>query len=423
MATHTSRFDFDPGFENDRLRVAWYAFVGVLLAVGAYATVLRITQGMASTNLTSIVPWGAWVAFYIYFVGLSAGAFLVSTMANVFEVAGMHRVGRDALFAAIISMAVALLFVWIDLGRMDRMYYPFIWRQLTSALSWEVHAYVAYIGILVTELYFSMRVDLARVANRASGLRARFYEALALGRLDTGEQSRAFDQRWLKRAGVVGIPLAIFMVHGGTGVLFAVSKARPYWNSGLFPVIFVVSALLSGTALVMMLYVLRTRLFDGEEVDPDLLDRLAKILVGFIVVDAALTAIEAFIAIASLHPHEVETWQVVLFGEMSWSFWWFMVGCSWVFPMVLLSKRSWRRTPAAMVLAGLSVVVGIIAVRFNIVVPAQILPVLKGLPHGSYFPTAVEWGTSIGMIGVGLFLYTLGAETLPLTPLTGGDHE
>src|SRR6056297_2600572 len=347
MATESSsRFEFDPGFNDSRLRVAWYALLAVLLLVGAYAMWLRIKQGMQSTNLTSITPWGAWVAFYIYFVGLSAGAFLVSTLANVFEMAGMHRVDRDALFAAIISMAVALLFVWIDLGRMDRMYYPFIWRQLTSALSWEVHAYVAYIGILVTELYFSMRIDLARVAERTSGLKETFYTALTLGRADTSEASQAFDRRWLKRAGIIGIPLAIFMVHGGTGVLFAVSKARPYWNSGLFPIIFVVSAVLSGTALVIVLYVLRTRLFDGEAVDPDLLDRLAQLLIGFIIIDAALTAIETFIAIASLHPHEIETWQVIMFGPMSWSFWWFMVGFSWVFPMVLLSKRSWRRTPA-----------------------------------------------------------------------------
>jgi len=423
MATQRSHFEFDPGFEDNRLRVAWYAVVVVLVAVGAYATYLRLTGGMATTNLTSVVPWGAWVAFYIYFVGLSAGAFLVSTMANVFEVEGMHRIDRDALFAAIISMAVALLFVWIDLGRMDRMYFPFIWRQLTSALSWEVHAYVAYIAILVTELYFSMRIDLARVADRTSGLRETFYGALTLGRRATSEESQAFDQRWLKRAGIVGIPLAIFMVHGGTGVLFAVSKARPYWNSGLFPVIFVISALLSGTALVMMIYVLRTRLFDGESVDPDLLDRLAQLVIGFIVIDAALTAIETFIAIASVHPHEIETWQVIMYGPMSWSFWWFMIGFSWVFPMVLLSKKSWRRTPSVMVLAGLSVVIGIVAVRFNIVVPAQIMPVMEGLPHGSYFPTLVEWGTSAGMIGVGLLLYTLGAETLPLTPITGGDHE
>ena len=420
MATDSKRFDF--GFRNGRLRVAWYALLAVLLLVGGYAMWLRIQGGMRSTNLTSITPWGAWVAFYIYFVGLSAGAFLVSTLANVFGIERLHRIDRDALFAAIISMVVALLFVWTDLGRMDRMWHPFAWRQVTSALSWEVHAYVAYILVLMTELYFSMRYDLARVAERGTGLRARLAALLTLGRRQLTDDSREADRTWLKRAGIVGIPLAIFMVHGGTGVLFAVSKARPYWNSGLFPVIFIVSAVLSGTALVMLLYVLRTRLFDGERVDRDILDRLATLLAAFVVVDVALTAIEALIAIVSLHPHEVETWRLILFGEMSWSFWWLMVGMGWVFPLVLVSKREWRRTPWLMAVAGLSVVIGIIAVRFNIVVPPQIRPVMEGLPHGSYFPSAVEWATSVGMMAVGLLLYTIGAELLPLTPLDGGDH-
>lgn len=420
MATqHSSAYD--PGFVDNRLRAAWYGLLAVLLGVGGYAMWLRVDGGMATTNLTSVTPWGAWVAFYIYFVGLSAGAFLVSTLANVFEMPGMHRIDRDALFAAIISMIVALLFVWTDLGRMDRMYYPFFWRQLTSALSWEVHAYVAYITVLVTELYLSMRIDLARVAARGDGWRNRLCGLLTLGRRGTDEDSRATDRKWLKRVGTLGIPLAIFLVHGGTGVLFAVAKARPYWNSGLFPIIFVISAVVSGTALVSMLYVLRTRLFDGASVDRDLLERLASLIAAFILTDAALTAIDALIALASLHPHEVETWNIVLFGEMSWSFWWFMVGFGWLFPLVVLSKRSWRRRPWFVAAAGFSVVVGIVAVRFNIVVPPQILPVMDGLPHGSYFPTAVEWLTSLGMVAVGLLLYTLGAEFLPLTPLEG-DH-
>ncbi|WP_411968801.1 NrfD/PsrC family molybdoenzyme membrane anchor subunit [Haloferax sp. YSSS75] len=422
MATKHSSFDYDPGFIDGRLRVVWYGFLAVLLAVGGYAMWLRIDSGMASTNLTSVTPWGAWVAFYIYFVGLSAGAFLVSTLANVFEMDGMHRIDRDALFAAIISMAVALLFVWTDLGRMDRMYFPFFWRQLTSALSWEVHAYVAYIAVLVTELYLSMRIDLARVAEQDDGWRGRLCGLLTLGRRSTDEDAHATDRKWLKRVGTLGIPLAIFLVHGGTGVLFAVAKARPYWNSGLFPIIFVISAVVSGTALVAMLYVLRTRLFDGESVDPDILDRLGSLLAAFILTDVALTAIDALIALVSLHPHEVETWHIVLFGEMSWSFWWFMVGFGWLFPLVVLSNRSWRRSPWPIVAAGLSVVVGIVAVRFNIVVPPQILPVMDGLPHGSYFPTVTEWLTSAGMVAVGLLLYTLGAEFLPLTPLEG-DHE
>ena len=421
MATILDDLTFDLGYDagiiQERVRVGWYVTIFALLLVGAYAMYLRVTMGMASTNLNSGTPWGAWVAFYIYFVGLSAGAFLVSTLSNVFGVAGMESIDRDALLAAIVAMVVAMLFVWTDLGRMDRLFNVFFYRQFTSPLSWEVHAYVAYIAVLSFELYFSMRADLVRVARFGDGLRSRVASILTFGRTSLSEATRSADERWLKRFGIVGIPLAIFFVHGGTGVLFAVSKARPYWNSGLFPVIFVVSAVVSGTALVMAVYVLRRWFFAGPPIDLDLLDRLAQLLVAFVLTDAALTAIDALIALTTLERLHVETWLLVVSGEMAWSFWGVMVALGWVIPTILASRRSWRRTPWLMVVAGISVVVGIVGVRFNIVVPPLILPVLEGLPHGDYLPTLVEWGTSAGIIGVGLLLYTLGAELLPLTPL------
>ena len=422
MATATSLPNFNPGFEDNRVRVAWYGLLVLTLLVGAYATYQRIVGGMATTNLTSITPWGAWVAFYIYFIGLSAGAFLVSTLANVFEMEGMEKIDRDALFAAIIAMVVAMLFVWIDLGRMERMYYPFVWRQLTSALAWEVHAYVAYIGVLTAELYFSMRADLVRVSNHASGLRARIAGLLTLGRTSLSENAIQTDRSWLKRIGVLGIPLAIFFVHGGTGILFAGVKARAYWNSGLFPVIFVISALLSGTALVMAVYVLRRKLFEGKPIDLDLLDRLGQLLLAFVLVDAAFTAIEALIGVMSLEGAHLSAWLTIALGKMAWSFWIVMVGLGWVLPAVLASRRAWRRRPMLMVIAGLSVVVGIVGVRFNIVVPPLVNPVMEGLPAGDYLPTLTEWATSFGIVAVGLLIYTLGAEVLPLTPLTEEDH-
>jgi Ni/Fe-hydrogenase subunit HybB-like protein len=422
MATANPLSRFNPGFESNKLRVVWYGLLAVTLLVGAYATYQRIVIGMGSTNLTSITPWGAWVAFYIYFVGLSAGAFLVSTLSNVFEMEGMHKIDRDALLAAIIAMVAAMLFVWIDLGRMERMYFPFLWRQLTSPLSWEVHAYVAYIGVLSAELYFSMRADLVRVAEHGSGIRATLAGLLTLGRTDLSDETIDADRKWLKRFGIVGIPLAIFFVHGGTGILFAVAKARPYWNSGLFPIIFVISALLSGTALVLAVYVLRRKLFDNAPIDRDLLDRLGQLLIAFILVDAAFTAIEALIGISTLEGAHIGTWMLIAFGEMAWSFWGVMVGLGWVLPAILASRRSWRRNSTLMLIAGLSVVVGIVGVRFNIVVPPLVLPVMEGLPRGDYVPTFVEWGTSFGIIAVGLLLYTLGAELLPLTPLEEGDH-
>jgi molybdopterin-containing oxidoreductase family membrane subunit len=282
---------------------------------------------------------------------------------------------------------------------------------------------VAYILVLSVELYFAMRADLVRVARRATGIRARLASVLTFGRRSLSDAALDADRRWLKRFGIVGIPLAIFFVHGGTGVLFAVSKARPYWNSGLFPIIFVISAVVSGTALVMAVYVLRRRFFDDRPVDPNLLDRLAQLLVAFILTDVAFTAIDALIALTTLERLHVGTWLLVSTGEMSWSFWGVMVALGWVLPAALASRRAWRRTPWLMVVAGISVVIGIVGVRFNIVVPPLILPVLEGLPHGNYVPTLVEWGTSAGIIGLGLLLYTLGAELLPLTPLeTDGDH-
>lgn len=417
MATIADTESFDPGFLDSRVRTAWYGVLAVLLVIGAYAMYLRVTGGMATTNMSSVTPWGAWVAFYIYFVGLSAGAFLVSTLSNVFGMAGMEKIDRDALLAAIIAMVVALLFVWTDLGRMDRLFNVFAFRQLTSPLSWEVHAYVAYILVLSLELYFAMRADLVRVAEMGAGIRSKLAGLLTLGRTSLSEAALETDETWLRRFGIVGIPLAIFFVHGGTGVLFAVAKARPYWNSGLFPIIFVISAVVSGTALVMAIYVLRRRFFDGLTVDRDLLDRLGQILLVFILTDAAFTAIDALIALTTLERLHVGTWLLVMTGKMSWSFWGVMVGLGWVVPAILTSRRSWRRTPWLMVLAGLSVVIGIVGVRFNIVVPPLVLSVMEGLPQGDYLPTLVEWGTSVGIIGVGLLLYTIGAELLPLTPL------
>ncbi|SFC69562.1 prokaryotic molybdopterin-containing oxidoreductase family, membrane subunit [Halobiforma haloterrestris] len=398
-----------------RLRFAWYVLLVALLAIGGYGGYLRLAEGLRATNLSSTVPWGAWVAFYIYFVGLSAGAFLVSTLSNVFEVDGMHEIEREALFVAIVSMIVALTFVLVDLGRMDRLWHPFAWRQPLSVLSWEVHAYALYIIVLSGELYFSMRRDLVARSEADDGLRGRIAGLLTLGRTETSEESLETDRTWLKRLGMVGIPLAIVFVHGGTGNLFAVAAARSYWFSALFPVIFITSAVVSGMALIALLYVLRARL-GSRALDTDLLERMAALFVGFVVLDASLKVLEAFVGIYSLHPGHVESWLTIMTGEMWWSFWVVMVGLGWIAPLVLLHRRDWRRRPALVAAAGASVVLGVIGTRFNIVVPAQIEPALYGLPTGYYVPSTPEWLLSLGIVALGVLIYTIGTELLPLVP-------
>lgn len=415
MSTRSYQF----GFEDGRVRVGWYAILALALLVGLYGLYIRLTTGLLETNLTATVPWGTWVAFYIYFVGLSAGAFLVSAMANVVGMKSLHVIERDALFVAVISMVVALLFIQADLGRIDRSFNPLFHRQGMSVLSWEVHAYALYIGVLAGELYFSMRTDLVTVSETGSGIRAKLAGLLTLGRTDTSQAAIETDRTWLKRLGILGIPLAIFFVHGGTGLLFAVNHSVSYWHTGVFPVIFIISAVVSGLGLVIALYVARSKFF-GDPLSRELLAGLAKLLGVFILIDFGLKALDTIVGLYGMSPGKVETWYLIVFGENAWAFW-LMAIFAWLVPLAILSRTHWRRSPRMMVVAGLSVVLGVIGTRFVIVVPALLVPDMDGMPAGVYTGTIEEWILAVGFIALGALIYTVGAELLPLKPLED-DH-
>ena len=146
-------------FLTPRNRKLWYGFLGLVLLAGAWFVVARLTQGVGVTDLTSQMPWGAWVAFYIYFVGLSAGAFLLSSLIYVFGMHQFERIGRAALLSAIVCMGVALAFIGLDLGRFDRALSTLIHFHWTSPLSWEVRFYTMYVALLAVELVFAIMVQ------------------------------------------------------------------------------------------------------------------------------------------------------------------------------------------------------------------------------------------------------------------------
>lgn len=383
-----------------------------LIGLGAWGLYVRVTGGLAASGLTSVTPWGTWVAFYIYFVGLSAGAFLLSSLVYAFGMQELEGVGRLALLSAIVSMATALLFILLDLGRMDRFLNTLLYFNWTSPLAWEVRFYGAYIALLVTELYLAMRQDLLHLRS-GSGPMGRLARWLTPGQGAPSAAGAAFDHKWLRILGLAGIPLAIFGVHGGTGTIFAVVKARGVWHSGLFPVFFVASALLSGTALLVLLQAARNWWL-GRRQDRPLLQQLGRLLLMFIFLDLGLEFYEYLVEIAGQEPHNLEIIHTMAFGPYAWTFWVLQLGLAAVLPAAVLLHPRWRQSPAGVITAAAMVVAGVVGVRFNIVVPPLVVPVLDGLPHGHYTPTWVEWATSAGLIAFGLGLFALLAAVLPL---------
>lgn len=393
-------------------RISWYVILSLIALAGLGAIAYRAYYGLATTHLTSQMPWGAWVAFYIFFVGLSAGAFLLSSMVYVFGMEQFEKVGRVALLSAIVSMFVALAFIGLDLGRMDRALNPLRYFNWTSPLAWEVRFYVIYIALLMAELWLSMRQDLVR-ASQGTGLRAKVAGWLTFGRTDLGRESGERDHRGLKILGTIGVPIAIFGVHGGTGTIFAIVKARAIWFGGIFPVIFIMSALVSGTALITVIAAIRDRVA-GRKLDEKLIFDLGRVLLLFLFIDLGLEFYEYFVAGMSLIPHELETLEIMTTGRMAWSFWGVQLLLGGVLPVILLLLP--RRSAKTIVAAAAMVVVGIVGVRFNIVVPPLLAPVLEGLPWADYAPSLVEWVSSFGLIALGLLGLSVANELLPLDP-------
>ncbi|WP_235837266.1 NrfD/PsrC family molybdoenzyme membrane anchor subunit [Carboxydothermus islandicus] len=397
---------------SERLTKAWYGVLVLLMALGGWAIIERIRVGLVATNLTSETTWGAWVAFYIFFVGLSVGTFLLSTMFYVFKIEHYEKIGRDALLVSIISMVVALCFILLDLGRMERFWHTFRYWNFTSMLAWEVRFYVIYIGLLIAELYLSMRQDLIRVA-KGTGWQAALARFLTFGSTDLSEESKKRDHKWLKILGSIGIPIAIFGVLGGEGMLFAGVKARPFWNSGLLPVILVVSALVASIALLLVFYVIRTKLM-GREVDKEMVKSLAGLLAFFLLIEAGMEFFEFFVGAYGLQDTELATIETIFQGPFSWLFWGIQIFLGVVVPLFIFFNPRLKESVNAITLAAILVVIGILGVRFNIVVPPLIVPVLQGLPWGYYYPSPVEWLSSLGIVAFGLFLYTVAIKALPI---------
>lgn len=390
----------------------WIAFLFIVFAIGGYFIVNRFISGLDVTNLSSITPWGAWIAFYIFFVGLSAGSFLLSTLIYVFGMEEYERVGKAALFTAIVCMVVALTFVLLDLGQPFRALNAVIYWNVTSMLAWEVHFYIVYIVLLSVELYIAMREDLVKLA-KTNSLKGKVARLITFKNATINELTKKRDHFWMKVLGTIGIPIAILGVHGGTGTIFAMVKARAAWNTAIFPIIFVVSAMVSGTALLLAMYVIKRKVMK-QEIDKGMVQSLAKLMAGFLIIDLGLQFYEYLTGWYGLEEHHLDYLGTMMGSDFAWSFWIVQMFFGAAIPLTIVFWNKTNQSINALLTAAILIVIGIIGVRFNIVVPAQVVPLFHELPWGQYYPTFSEWIISAGVVAMGLLIYSFGEKMLPI---------
>ena len=216
----------------------------------------------------------------------------MASLVRVFKVKALEPVYRLSLLTAFAFLLCATLPLLFHLGHPERCLEIMMTPHLTSPMAIFGFIYAWYLmAVLLLELWFDYRQDfVAMVAETASGFRGILYRAFTLGVTDESEAAVALDAKLGWIISIVGIPSA-FLLHGYVGFIFGSIKANPWWGNALMPIIFILSAMVSGIALCVFNYMTLTWI-RRHSTDMRCLDAMGMFLFYALVVDAAVEGLD-----------------------------------------------------------------------------------------------------------------------------------
>jgi molybdopterin-containing oxidoreductase family membrane subunit len=249
---------------------------------------------------------------------------------------------------------------------------------------------------------------------------------LALGSKDTSNASAARDRNVVRVLATIGVPTAI-MFHGGVGALFGTVASRAHWHSGLFPLLFLLSALVSGGALLVVVSAI---FHDGLARNRSIVFDLAKLVMALLLLDVLFQISELLIAFRGGIPGHIAGFKLAIFGPYWPVFWIGQLLLGTIAPLYLLLSRRWKSNAAVAAFACFLIVVGVFGLRLNIVIPGLAVEEVHGLTAAiatprltsEYLPSLSEWLVTVGISGLGLVLFGIGELLLPKRADNGVDH-
>jgi Ni/Fe-hydrogenase subunit HybB-like protein len=237
------------------------------------------------------LQWSVLIVLYPFITGLVAGAFILASLQRVFKVEAVKPTYRLALLTALAFMLVAPLPLQLHLGHPERSFEMFLTPHRTSAMAMFGFVYLWYLmAVLLIEVWLEYRPWIVARAADARGVLRWFYAILTLGSRNVSPRALAIDDRVGYFVTVVGIPSA-FLLHGYVGFIFGSVKANPWWSTPLMPIVFLFSAIVSGIAAVLLIY-LAYCLWQEIEIDMPCLDAMAKYLFYAFLIDFSLEMLD-----------------------------------------------------------------------------------------------------------------------------------
>lgn len=372
--------------------------------------ILKHVDGFIYPNEIEL-QWGILIVLYPYITGLVAGAFILASLERVFKIKVLGPTYHLALLTALAFLMVAGLPLVSHLGHPFRSYEILTTPQLGSAMAIFGFVYLWYLlVVLLLEIWFDYRHDLVLWSNESKGIKRRIYKILTLGVTDISPKALAWDKKLGYIITVVGIPSA-FLLHGYVGFIFGSIKANPWWSTVLMPVIFLLSAMVSGIALVMFLY-MAVSWIRKVKIDMACLDEIGKFLFMVLILDFTLESLDQVHRIY-VAEESFEILHMLVNGQLNITLFVFQGLMGTIIPLIVLGVfRIYKPIPEIrkflyLMLSSL-VLFGVFFMRWNVVIGGQLFS--KSFLGFTSF--------KLGMVGLEGFWMALAWMILPFGILT-----
>jgi molybdopterin-containing oxidoreductase family membrane subunit len=403
-----------------RAYLAGLAVAAALTVTGGILWAYQIRNGLGVAGYTHPVNWAVYITNFVFWVGIAHSGTLISAVLYLFRARYRTSFNRAAEAMTVFALMVAGLFPLIHLGRSWVFYYllPYpnqrqLWVNFRSPLIWDVFAVGTYFTVSLVFFYVGMIPDFAIARRCKEGIRKKVYAVLSLGWQGTQRQWRHYNMLYLFLASFA-TPL-VASVHSVVSWDFAMSVV-PGWHTTIFAPYFVAGAIFSGTAMVITLVVpLRKAMNLHEYITDDHFESIAKIMLFTSLIVTYAYIVEFGLAAYGENAFEREAFRYRALGEFRY-FTWAMIFCNSIVPLTLFARRL-RRNITHLLAVSILVNVGMWLERFVIIV-TSLAHDYDPYVWGTYSPTYVEVGISLGSFGMFFMLYLLFVKNLPVLSIS-----
>jgi len=398
---------------------AYYVVVGLLVALASVVFIawyVQLTMGIGMSGKNRPSFWGLYITTFVFWIGISHAGTLISAILRVVQAEWRRPITRCAEAITTFALITGSLFPLIHLGRAWLFYwmvpYPnsrYLWPNFQSPLMWDFIAINTYLTGSVTYLYLPMIPDMAVARDKSTGWRKTMYRTLALGWRGT-EREWVRLEKAISIMALIIIPVAV-SVHTIVSWDFAMTL-MPMWRSTIFGPYFVVGAIFSGIAALLIAMVLIRKYFNLQNyLQPIHFDNLAKMLFAMSLLWFYFTFTEYLVTWYGNEAPEMPVFWSKISGRFAPLFW-LMVTCNFLIPFPILAIKRLRTIPLVC-FASVCILVGMWLERFLIIVPTLTHPFLP-YNYGTYWPSLTEASIAAGTLGLFVLLYFLFAKFSPM---------